>query len=1132
MNRAQTILLTTVVLSIALTSIFAIDFDNNSIGPNSLETLPFFAQADKPEVDKEPIHHTITMQAVKMPDGMYAYAMVSYTTSDNRDLVDHPDNENPSDAVYSTKPSIPGPTLVFTERDTVSLTLQNNACDDFVVDDLGAIENSLVGVHVHGVHYDIQKDATYDRMNMNGDSAAACGKSFDYFWAVTTGTEGTWPYHDHTFKINEVGAEDIGLFGTVIVNPYNGKVDGLVKENGQVGDAKVEDIDKEFVLWMVSSETLGRSVFYGMEIDNAHSTNPGKQTALWVNPPLYTEEGKIVRYHVLGLGDETHSFHLHGHRWVDDQDKQHELIDVKEIAPLQRHSFLVKASDNNAADDTPGTEAWMYHCHVDDHMKAGMSGMMMVVDDDELPDVGAVFTISDEPGLWFKTLDAGALDVLDEVIDDALEGTILENAIVPKAGIGFAPTYLGILDDGDADDGTFGDTKARSLAVINKGETVLYNMKDSHTKHTITTLLWPTAGSDHFVNTELPIRGSSFVVNEASQGMPMTYDEPGLYVNICAIHPYMFSAILVDDPTTNLPPADGGLLEDGTIVPLIEIGSSFETLIDVSGATELGDGVVIDAVTYNFKSELEDGTLDVIPGNNVEVAIIKTLLQTHYHITDPAMWKDYTQDYLDVNLPPAFLTTEVGVGDIPVIRLDTTNSVIAAQATALLGITNFTGILPIGLDMDSRTELSEPTPPSISGVGEVWVNTQFEQTLNKNNPGTPQDKPGTTTVIDASDWSIKKKIALPELNMNHPHNMWTDSKNEFVYQTQWFDTTMASIDRESGELVKEVFTGQSPSHVMTLPDGTLAGNIMVAMNGEEQVVEFDPNTLEMTRQISTGVDSHPHGHWISYDGKHIVTPNPFTDTSTIVEFGETSGEVDQSKVESITEVSTQEYPIATGMNSKNDEYYVATFLGSTIDVFDTDGVPVDSINLLEEALGVGMPIQTPVSPDGEFMVTANVLDLLGFGGITVVQTSSESNPVKAQLPCDPGCHGVQWGAKLDPHEDEGKYLAYVSSKFSNALIVIDPDPINGGEQIHDGSDAIEVGRILLTEQFATDTDDQIIGLAGMGGQGVLAIPNVYDGWIQQTVDICDDDGEPDPCSQEVANYLYVLTEEQKEASIP
>ncbi|MEJ2261421.1 MAG: copper oxidase, partial [Nitrosopumilaceae archaeon] len=314
-----------------------------SLEATSTNYLPFFyAEADKEKGHS--VHHDIEMEAVKMPDGMYAYRMVNYNTSDGRDLIIHSNNPNPSDGIYTTKPSIPGPTLVFTEGDTVQLTLHNNACDDFVVDTLspnyaGENENSLVGVHVHGVHYDISDDATYGRVNMNGNSAASCNSSVVYDWDVSKGTEGTWPYHDHTFKQNEVGAEDVGLFGTVIVNPSNGKVDGIVDSNGKVSQVDVDDINKEFVLWMVSSETLGRSVFYGMEIDNHHPDNPGKQTPLWINPPLYTEEGEKVRFHVLGIGDETHAFHLHGHRWVDAQGGAADIIDVKEITPLQRHTF-------------------------------------------------------------------------------------------------------------------------------------------------------------------------------------------------------------------------------------------------------------------------------------------------------------------------------------------------------------------------------------------------------------------------------------------------------------------------------------------------------------------------------------------------------------------------------------------------------------------------------------------------------------------------------------------------------------------------------------------------------------------------------------------------------------------------
>ncbi|MDR4470785.1 MAG: hypothetical protein MRJ68_21215, partial [Nitrospira sp.] len=142
-----------------------------------------------------------------------------------------------------------------------------------------------------------------------------------------------------------------------------------------------------------------------------------------------------------------------------------------------------------------------------------------------------------------------------------------------------------------------------------------------------------------------------------------------------------------------------------------------------------------------------------------------------------------------------------------------------------------------------------------------------------------------------------------------------------------------------------------------------------------------------------------------------------------------------------------------------------------------------------------LPIQTPVDPRGTNMVTANTLTAT----LTVVDTrhllpNGSVNPnedtVVAMLPCDPGCHGVQYGAKKG-----GGYYAYVANKFGNGMIVVDPDPNGDG----DPSDAEIAGRVLLV---GTGTDDTVIGNAGMGGQGVLPVPNVYNGWVQQWVEHC------------------------------
>ncbi len=124
----------------------------------------------------------------------------------------------------------------------------------------------------------------------------------------------------------------------------------------------------------------------------------------------------------------------------------------------------------------------------------------------------------------------------------------------------------------------------------------------------------------------------------------------------------------------------------------------------------------------------------------------------------------------------------------------------------------------------------------------------------------------------------------------------------------------------------------------------------------------------------------------------------------------------------------------------------------------------------------GLPIQTPVSPDGKYVVTGNTLTAT----ITIIRTS-DATLVKS-LPCDPGCHGVNFGAK-----NVGGYYAYVTSKFANRLIVYDLDPDKDDSTF----DPALVGSVVLVDDATTEKDDNISGNRGIGGQSVLPVPNVY-----------------------------------------
>jgi YVTN family beta-propeller protein len=395
--------------------------------------------------------------------------------------------------------------------------------------------------------------------------------------------------------------------------------------------------------------------------------------------------------------------------------------------------------------------------------------------------------------------------------------------------------------------------------------------------------------------------------------------------------------------------------------------------------------------------------------------------------------------------------------------------------------------------------LHAPVKPHHPGVGQVWVDTQFEKMKEKT-------KPGTATAINASSFHVMRKVGLPTAfngeGLNNPHNMWTDKDQKVIYQTEWFDNRVTVFDRHSGKLLTSYdfgVNGPAPAHVMTrmTPDPLHKDDVHVSLNGGNDVAEFSPfaKGFNWSRYIPMGNTPdepvHPHAHWMSADGGMMVTPNEDADNSSLYNFP-------NNTLQQTT--TTGHMPIATGMTPDSSKYYVANFADSTISVITiVNGQPSapTNINLLANynnpdllkpdasisgPVG-GLPIQTPVSPDGKYVLTANTLTAT----ITVIDTATDT--VIGMLPCDPGCHGVQFGAKRG-----GGYYAYVSSKFSNRLLVVDMDHIKSGK-----FDKAIVGSILLAHEHGRGAamDGTISDYAGMGGQGVLPIPVVYNGWVQQ-----------------------------------
>lgn len=803
------------------------------------------------------------------------------------------------------------------------------------------------------------------------------GKTKNYH--VKASKAGTYMYHG-----NSDGKELLGLFGAIIVDKAHGPIDSYVNADGGIVPVAHADVDKQFVLFMVGS------TFWGTEI-----SSDGTQKPLWANPNPGAVIDDIVRFHILSIGPG-HTFHLHAHRWL--KTGTHAIIDTKlMVEGSDTHSFTVKAGTGVGAGD------WQYHCHLIAHMEAGMHGSFKVdpVGGDGASIVGAspygrillgtknepglvTFEISDEPASWFRSARGDAIVTLS---DPSAEGSPLQG----------------------------GDIKTRSLEVMSPGSSVNFIMSDTNGVHTISSLLWPTGAHHMPFDQSSAYRGGAIV----------KLDTPGLYVFTCKVHPYMFGAVIVDDPNT--------------------------------------EGLDLGNPAANYTIDLVTGINNLPTSSDLAVRLLKIF----FIATSPTNWQDYSSGLWNVKFP----TLPVRISGEPFGNIADDGNGYKLSLSAL-NVQN--------------EPLSVGNAPVTPGVGEVWVNTQFEKTAGKY-------KPGTTTVVDATNWTVKRKVALPHINNNNPHNMWSSRDQSVIYQTQWFDNKFSMINREDGKLIKNIQVGYSPSHVVTLPT---TDDITIAINGENGISVIPAGTTKVTKMMPTQAHGHisanPHGHWVSADGSKIVTPNINTD-----DIGIYSADGDIQARTPTGQNLPGAHPIAIGMMPDSSKIYAANLLHHTLTVVNGNtGALIKTINLIadynpinglfadndgngELAVGV-LPIQSPVSPDGKAVVIAST-----GGQIVIIDTATDT--IVKMLPCDPGCHGANFGAKQG-----GGYYAYITTKFGNRLTVVDVDP-NGDGNL---SDATIAGYVSLVDGVDTAKDDTVSGLPGFGGQGVLAVPNVYNGWVQ------------------------------------
>jgi hephaestin len=240
-------------------------------------------------------------------------------------------------------------------------------------------------VHPHGVFYPKHSEGapysdgtTGDR---KADDAVRPGRQTTYVWQVPErsgpgtgdGSSVMWMYHSHTDEVADVYA---GLVGPMIVTKR-----GMARPDGSP-----TDVDRQLVtMFMVDDEN--QSPYLGANIRRylrRKLRGRGRESAelrendafaesnlmhsingyVYGNGPMMSmRAGERVRWYVMDMGseDDTHTPHWHGNVVTTTMGMR---MDVIQLLAGSMQTVDMQPDD---------TGIWLFHCHVNDHITAGMS---------------------------------------------------------------------------------------------------------------------------------------------------------------------------------------------------------------------------------------------------------------------------------------------------------------------------------------------------------------------------------------------------------------------------------------------------------------------------------------------------------------------------------------------------------------------------------------------------------------------------------------------------------------------------------------------------------------------------------------------------------------------------------------
>lgn len=375
----------------------------------------------------------------------------------------------------------------------------------------------------------------------------------------------------------------------------------------------------------------------------------------------------------------------------------------------------------------------------------------------------------------------------------------------------------------------------------------------------------------------------------------------------------------------------------------------------------------------------------------------------------------------------------------------------------------------IAVGTDPAQQFMKPWPPAapqglqaprVRGRGEVWVDTQFQT-----RPG--RMTPGTITLVDASTMKVKQVI---DGDFNNPHNVMSSWDERYIIQTNWHENYLTILDANTKKILKNrIKVGESPAHTHTTP----GGKVVVSINAQTKIAVLDLNKVvdpaipaDQVPVRYIEVPLGPHGGWISPDGKIMVVANALSGAMSVVDLDAEKllTKVDLTKV---TDLDGKPFganlPLYSAI-SPNRKYSATTTVLLTSDkllqgrvVFQDMQDPANPKVVKVVPVGA-VPIQSPFSPDGRWVVVANT----GSANVSIISVDY-ANPANIKVVSEAkayrGAHGVAYG-----HKQGGGFLAYVTNKYAPVLTVID-----------------------LSTRVPAKAGDIYLGADAFGGNGVLVI---------------------------------------------